>query len=363
VGIPLTEWHGELPRKNMNLRNAKQILESKSRSFDLVFAPEATSPYFDQFFQGATLVPRVLCFIKPVADAPLNRQAPFIRTSDGVLKDAKKPWTMRVEGQIESKYLFGTVLARDLLPFVVREFSLVALPLVLTKGRDLVMIDAAEALSQGEKHAYDWFSQAEGIWEKKRKADAFTLPGWLNYHNKITEQNPDADFIVLYNQSGTNIAASLVTRDEYQRIGKLPIRGYVVDSKTYYHYPKTEEEGHYLVGILNTQFVNEAIKPLQPQGLMGERDIHRRPFEACNIPLFDSANELHRQIAQISAAARAEILPFAAKLPTPVSQARKFARERVAGKLARLNDLTSKLLNSAPRSTRKQKSSSQAELL
>lgn len=362
-GIPLTEWSGELPRKNMNLRAAKKILKSESRNFDLVFAPEATSPYFDQFFQGATLVPRVLCFVKPVADAPLNRHAPFIRTSDEVLEDAKKPWTMQVEGQIESKYLFGTVLAKNLIPFAVRGFSLVSLPLVLTKSRDLVMINAAEALSQGEKHAYDWFSQAEGIWEKKRKAEAFTFSGWLNYHNKITEQCPDADVIVLYNQSGTNIAASLVTRDEYQRIGELPIRGYVIDSKTYYHYPKTEEEGHYLVGILNTPLVNEAIKPLQPQGLMGERDIHRRPFEACDIPLFDFANELHQKIAEVSAAARAELLPFAAKLPTAVSQARKFARERVTGKLDRLNELTSKLLNTAPRSTRKQKSNSQAEFL
>src|SRR5439155_13207526 len=194
--LPLTEWHGELPRKNMNLRDASHILKSESRKFDLVFAPEATSPYFDQFFQGATLVPRALCFVKPVADAKLNLHAPFVRTSDEVLDDAKKPWTMQIEGQVESKYLFGTVLAKDLIPFVVRKFSLVVLPLVLTKHCDLVMINAAEALSQGAKHAYDWFSQTEEIWEKKRKAEEYTLPGWLNYHNKITEQDPRAEFIV-----------------------------------------------------------------------------------------------------------------------------------------------------------------------
>ena len=172
----------------MNLDAAKKILTSQSREFDLVFAPQAVSPYFDHFFQGATLVPRVLCFVKAVPNVPLNRATPFIRTSDEVLDDAKKPWTMEVEGQVESKYLFGTVLAKDLIPFVVRKFSLVALPVVLTKSGDLVMVNAAEALSQGDKHAYDWFSQVEGIWVKKRKGDALTFAARLNYHNTITEQ-------------------------------------------------------------------------------------------------------------------------------------------------------------------------------
>jgi hypothetical protein len=270
---------------------------------------------------------------------------------------------MEVEGQIESKYLFGTVLAGNLMPFVVRKFSLLALPVVLTKAGDLVMIDAAEALSQGDKHAYDWLSQAEGIWEKKRKAEAYTFSGWLNYHNKITEQNARAKFIVLYNQSGTNIAASLATQKEFARVGDLPIRGYVIDSKTYYHYPESEEEGHYLVGILNTGFVNDAIKPLQPEGLMGARDIHRRPFEACNIPLFDPKNPLHRQIAQVAAAARAELLPIVPKMKTPVATARADARRIVQGKLNHLDQLTRRLLGSPAPVPKKPKSKQQADLL
>ena len=343
-GIPLTEWRGDLSRKNMNLRDARKTLIGESRKFDLVFAPEAKSPYFDQFFQGATLVPRVLCFVKPVADAQLNRQTPFICTSDEVLDDAKKPWTMQIEGQVESKYLFGTVLARDLMPFGVRKFSLVVLPLLLTKRGDLVMIDADEALSQGEKHAYDWFSKTQEIWEKKRKAEAYTLSGWLNYHNKITEQNPRAEFIVIYNQSGTNISASLVTQAECKRIGELPVRGYVIDSKTYYHYAKTEDEAHYLVGILNSTFVNEAIKPLQPEGLMGARDIHRRPFEACDIPVFDPINRYHQLIAETAREARGELLKIVRKMETPVSRARGDARQLVASQLNKLDKLVTELL-------------------
>ena len=97
------------------------------------------------------------------------------------------------------------------------------------------MINAAEALSQGEKHAYDWFSQVEGIWERMRKDSELSFTGRLNYQRTLTTQKVRAPLCVIYNQSGTNIAASLVTKDEFGRIGDLPIRGYVIDSKTYYH--------------------------------------------------------------------------------------------------------------------------------
>ena len=102
---------------------------------------------------------------------------------------------------------------------------------------------------------------------------------------------------------------------------------------------------HYLVGILNTSFVNEAIKPLQPQGLMGERDIHRRPFEACNIPRFNSADKLHQRIAEISAAARKELLSIVPKMQTPVGTARGDTRRLVQGKLNQLDELVVKLLD------------------
>ena len=364
TGIPLTEWKGEFSRKNMRWKDAESILTSRHRTFDFIFPSGTTSPYFDRFFQGATLVPRALCFVEPVPGARLNRTAPFVRTSSHVIDDAKKPWTMQIEGQVESKFLFGSVLAKDLMPFCVRQFSLVALPLMITKAGSFVMIDADEALNQGHQHGYDWFSQTESIWVANRKAQGQTLAGRLNYHNTITAQKPGASFVVIYNQSGTNISASLVTRAEFRRAGDLQVNGYVIDSKTYYHYTESEAEGHYLVGLLNTNTVNEAIKPLQPQGLMGERDIHRRPFEACDIPLFDPADDLHSEIARVSAAARAELISVVPKMDLSVARARAAARGLVAGKLAVLDELTRRLLGSAPVSRPKRDAdTSQTELL
>jgi hypothetical protein len=89
---------------------------------------------------------------------------------------------------------------------------------------------------------------------------------------------------------------------------------------------------------------------------MGERDIHRRPFEVCNIPLFDSGNELHRRIAEVSAAARAELLPIVPKMELPVAAARATARELVASNLALLDELTRCLLEAPHSSSRVQES-------
>ncbi len=107
------------------------------------------------------------------------------------------------------------------------------------------------------------------------------------------------------------------------------------------------------------------IKPFQTQGIYhGERDVTRRPFEACNIPLFDPENALHREIAKVSAAARAELLPIVPKMELPVAGARAAARELVAGKLAHLDDLTRRLLGSAPVTPRTKKANAlQGDLL
>jgi hypothetical protein len=130
-------------------------------------------------------------------------------------------------------------------------------------------------------------------------------------------------------------------------------------------YATSEDEAHYLVGILNTPSVNQTIKPFQTQGIYhGERDIERRSLEACNIPLFDPENALHREIAQVSAAARAELLPIVPKMELPVAGARAAARDLVAGKLNVLDDLTRRLLGSAAIAPHKKKTADlQGDLL
>jgi hypothetical protein len=363
ANIPIFKWSAKMPGHNLSLGEAQGFLTSEKDVVSFTAVSVEYSPYYDKFFNGATLWPRCLVFVDPVKDAHINARAPFLRTSSETYTESKKEWKLQVEGIVEREFLFGTVLAKDLIPFVIRKLSLVVLPLIESSHGDLKMIDSMTALGEGFPHAHDWFAQTEAIWRKGRKDESFEFAQWLNYQNKLIAQSLSAPFIVLTNKSGTNLSAAMLRSDEANKIEKLSIQGFITENVTYRYYAVSEDEAHYLVGILNSPYVNKAIKPFQPQGLLGERDIHRRPFEVCNIPLFDPTNELHREIAKLSASARAKLLNIVPKMELPVAQARAKAREFVTGEVYRLDELTRSLLNAAPIQPRKTTASAQGHLL
>jgi hypothetical protein len=90
--------------------------------------------------------------------------------------------------------------------------------------------------------------------------------------------------------------------------------------------------------------VNETIKPWQTQGLQGERDIARRPFEVCPIPPFDREDSLHRQIVDIAHEARTKMIAWRARIEGNTAQARQRAKKVVQPELDNLNDLVRVLL-------------------
>jgi methylase of polypeptide subunit release factors len=363
--IPRVQWSGQLPFKNCNLETARSVLTSETDRFDFIIASEPLSPYFERVFQGASLVPRCLSFVEPPKESALNLETPFLRTSADAWEDSKKEWKLKVEGKIEKEFLFGTVLAKDLVPFAVRKLSLTVLPIREDSHHDIKMVTALDALGEGFTYAHDWFLEAERIWNKRRKDKNLSWHGRLNYTHLLTDQKLHAKFIVLYNKSGTNISAAMLAPRETKKISELSTRGFVADHVTYRYYASTEEEAHYLVGILNSTVVNEAIKPYQSQGLLGERDIHRRPFENCPIPPFDAKDSLHLKIAEIARDCREHLLPIVRKMKSPVATARADARKLVRGKLNQLDTLVSKLLGDTRLSTRvvKKKTEAQGELI
>lgn len=293
---------------------------------------------------GATIYPRSLWFVEPPPNQPVNRKTPFLKTPKSIKADAKKPWKkLELRGKVEKDFLFGTALADDLLPFAVRKLRLVVLPLLRRQGR-LIMAKPEDILAEGAPHASDWVRNAEKIWERRKKEDQPSVYEYLNHDQKVTNQNPSAEYIVLYNKSGTNIAAAYITPSEHKQVGQLPIRGFIVDHIAYRYYADSEEHALYLVGVLNSAPVNEAIKPYQSQGLQGERDIHRRPFEVCPIPFFDAKDGLHREIVDAARKARKKMLDWKSKIEGNAAQARQAARKIIRPELEELNELASELL-------------------
>jgi hypothetical protein len=218
------------------------------------------------------------------------------------------------------------------------------------------MLSWLDVLGEGGAHASDWVKEAERIWNKRRKDKGQSFTDRLDYNHLLTDQELRAKFVVLYNRSGTNLVAACLTASECQNVGRLAINGFIADNATYRYYADSEDHALYLVGVLNSPIVNEAIKPYQSQGLMGERDIHRRPFEVCPIPLFDPQDPSHQAIVKIAREARKRMLRWRLKIGGNAAQAREAARKIVQTEIQRLDELASDLINGqalALRSSRK----------
>jgi hypothetical protein len=345
-GIPITLWSGDISpgERNLPWAQVREVLKSAAGTWSFPSSGPAQSLYYPHVLQGATLVPRSLWFVEPPTDRPVNLSSPFVHTARAIKAAAKEPWKrIEMRGRVEKEFLFGSVLAEDLLPFAVRRLRLVVLPLLERQGR-FVLLNSLEILGEGGLAASGWMEAAEKIWEKRKKTDQPSIHEYINYDQKITNQDPSAQFVVLYNRSGTNIAAAYLTPAEHRHASQVPIRGFVADNVTYRYYADSEDHALYLVGVLNSSVVNEAIKPYQSQGLQGERDIHRRPFEVCPIPLFSRKESLHREIVRMARVARRKMLDWGPGIEGNAAQARQAARQVVQPELDKLDELVSELL-------------------
>jgi hypothetical protein len=125
----------------------------------------------------------------------------------------------------------------------------------------------------------------------------------------------------------------------------LAVSGFIVDHKTYYCYPRSRQEAEYLVALLNSGPVNEAIKAFQPEGLFGERDIHRRPFEVSPIPVFSSKNSNHARLAELARQCAKNIAKHGPALQGTLGRRRSDARLLIADQLQEINRIVEQLLS------------------
>ncbi len=309
------------------------------------------SPYLPEFFQGATIVPRNFYFIETPSTEDLEKDELYVRTDPEQAKDGKAPWKeIFLSGSVERELLFRTALSKHLLPFHVEEdLPWIVLPLLpVTRGQASsrrVLADAAALKKAGLRGGAEWFAKAEREWERNRGAkNASTLEEWLNYQQKLIQQMGSARYFVLYNASGTNLSAAILD---------IGLRGsFFADAKTYWFATDSIDEANYLASILNSETANEAIKPFQSSGSLGERDIHKLPLEL-PLPRFDRANKLHADIASLSAEARALVGAAVTKGALAaegrggsLARRRAAAREVAALPLAKLDRLVKRLLES-----------------
>jgi len=344
--IPSIAYKGKLPQHEMELDDARPYLTSKETITSFVDSNIRSPHYHPKFNVGGSIFPRTLSFIaRPKATIP---SSPFVITDPSIVADSHAPYkNIQLEGNLESPYIFTTLLSKYLYPFGFHKLNTVALPLVIEDNK-LQFIWGMQFVERDTLWAKDWFEAADAKWNELKKEDSkMTLLERWDYQRTLTNQNIKAPYKLLYNASGTNIAACVMNIPETDlSVYNLPSMGFVIDIKTYYCDTTTLDEAHYLCAILNAPCTNQAIKAYQSQGLFGERDIGRTPFEACAIPPFDPTNADHIELARLSKEAHeATLFIRTAEIKGGIGGMRRLARESAEAQINAIDLITQKVLD------------------
>lgn len=313
-GLQGNIFSGKLTEHNCNLLTAKENITEEAVKWYYIKQGKASAisnkrtksntnenPYKKLFKQGATIVPRCFYFVELDQEIPKDFENRIIniKTSEAIEADAKKPWKgLKFTGRIESKFIFQTALAKSILPFALYKPDLVVLPILVEKnneGRKKIKLQSSKDLMlEGYLNASKWFNNVENIWQihKTEKNKNISSEDYLNWQNKLTQQNLNAPYLVIYNMSGKDAYSSILRRSEIKF-------EFVVDYTTFRIELNDLREANYLTAILNSSIPNFLMKDFQARGLFGARHVSKKILDIY-FPQFDKSNEIHIQLAELS---------------------------------------------------------------
>lgn len=362
---------GRLEKRNASLEEAERNLSVENvnfylhkvgeRSFWHITEPQIVesqeknkvSYYKELFRQGATLFPRTCWFVE-IERSPLgfDPNCPPIKTSEEVIEEAKKPYKdLVLKGRIEKDFLYVTLLSKDILPFGHLNYRIVVLP-IKPVGNEYRLIDTEEARRRGFIYLANWLEKVEKEWNRRRgsKAEKMKAIEWLNYRHKLTLQNPQAKYFVLYITHGTHLCAciqkneSIILKINGQNIY---IEKFICESSTYYFGTSNLQEAFYLTSIFNSPLIDKMIKPMQARGSWGPRSIHKKVLEF-PIPQFNSSNPIHCQLAELGRLCSQKVTEWLKSDKQSQTQNTEALRRRIRKmlqeELKEINNLVSQIL-------------------
>ena len=262
-----------------------------------VVTGEDDSPYASHALQGATIVPRCLFFVNETENTAIISAAQTITVNPRRGSQDKPPWKIlnlaEIEDQtIETAHVFDVHLGETLVPYAMLEPLKAVLPLKQLDS-ELPASESGSGIELGrlERRMRGRWQTVNQFWEdNKARANKLSLLGRLDYHrelsSQLTWQNNESNRPVrlVYNQSGTPTAALL---DENAAL---------VDYTLYWIACKTTEEANYLLAIINSDALYEAVQPLMPKGQFGARHLQKHLWKL-PIPEYDGGNALHADIS------------------------------------------------------------------
>ena len=276
---------GQLPQRDAAPAAAEQWLVWQDAPWpEIGDDGTGASPYREKFLNGATLFPRVLCFVEPAPAGPLgvHPQAPLVESRRS--RQEKAPWKNLnpLKGNVERQFLRPVYLGESVAPFRLLDPPLAVIPHDTRLGG---LLDSAAARRAGCPHLAAWMSRAEELWETHRSSDRLSLAGQLDYYGKLSAQFPMPPLRVVYSKAGTLMVAALVTDASA-----------VIDHKLYWAPVESREEAYYLITVLTSETARRRVAPLQARGQWGARDFDKVMW-TLPITKFEPDNPLHTALA------------------------------------------------------------------
>ena len=266
---------------------------------------EGASPYAGFSRQGATMVPRCLFFVEETENPAIVQAGQTITVNPRRGTYDREPWrsldlTVITYLTIEHRHVFDVYLGETVVPYAVRNPLKAALP--FKKGAAGLPTDAngpgGIGLGGLSQRMRDRWQSVNRLWEEnKANANRLNLLGRLDFHRELSAQldwlrdSGGRPLRVAYTGiSGTPTAALIDDNDG------------VIDHALYWITCKGIQEANYLMAVINSDWLSNAVTPLMPKGQFGARDLHKHLWKL-PIPEFDSGNPLHVQVSQAGEAA------------------------------------------------------------
>ena len=262
------------------------------------------SPYEGYAREGASIYPRCLFFVVEMENRAVVQAGQTITVNPRRGAQDKAPWrsldlTVITEQTIEREHVYDVYLGEAVVPYATLDPLKALLP--VRRGAHEMPIDTngPGGINLGglERRMRGRWQTASMLWENnQRPATKLDLLGQIDYQRKLSSQlewqtdDKGRPIRVIYTSSGEPTAA-LISNDTA-----------VVDKTLYWIACKDIYEANYLLAIINSDALYEAVQPLMSKGQFGARHLQKQLWKL-PIPEFDAANPLHREIAEAGAAA------------------------------------------------------------
>ena len=289
---------------------------------------EFRSPYADLARRGADVFDRRLFFVSVHPNDNMFARANTKVTHPVIRKDDKKSYGVdELRGfVVDDDNIFDVYLGESIAPYVRLSPRTAVLP--ASRAAMSVPLDQDGAIDRRglTPNMRDRWEIMERLWDaNKKKSDRKTLFQNLNWLNKLTSQlaalraMPAGGVRLAYATSGRPTAA-IIADDKA-----------IVDTNLYQIICAGMDEAHYLMAIINSAALEDAVEPFRPTGLFGKggaRHLHKHLWKL-PIPRYDPSHAAHAALSELgeSASRAANELASSLGAGSGVAKTRRELRE------------------------------------